>query len=75
MHIWLDSWTFVALHSDKFQLSAVADGSPLRTEDGTPQRSTFYLAEVRRTLPIVRNEAGSGRACPLVPIIEKGLVY
>ncbi len=67
--------TCVALHADNSQLSAVADGSPLRTEDGTPQRSTSYLPEVRRTLPIVRNEAGSGRACPLITIVEKALVY
>ncbi len=49
--------------------------APLRTEDGTPQRSTFHLAEVCRALSIVRHEAGSGHGRTLVTIIEKDLVY
>ena len=45
------------------------------TEDETPQRATFYRAEVRRTLPIVCNEARGGPARLLVTIVEKSLVY
>ena len=45
------------------------------TEDETPQRATHHLAEVRRTLPIVRNAARGGPARLLVTIVEKGLVY
>ena len=35
-----------------------------RTVDGTPEGFTFRVAEVRRTLRVVRDEAASGRARP-----------
>ena len=38
------------------------------------QGSTLHPAEVRRTLPILLDEAGSWRARPLVAIVEEGLV-
>ena len=45
-----------------------------RAVDEAPRRPALHLAEVRRALPFVRGEAGSGRAGALVTIDEKGLV-